>query len=136
VVPLGLEIENTALAAGETTLLTVTAPPELADAGALEMTLEWDPAVAELVTISPGPWRSGTSGLNTRLDADRAPGRVRLGLGTPTGVVGLPSGALARLTLRALAPGETVLRMSAGAGLGKTGALRPEANAVTLSVAP
>ncbi len=134
--PLGLELENASLAAGETTLLTLSGPPELADAGALEVTLEWDPAVAELVTISPGPWRTGSGALNTRLDADRAPGRVRVGFGTPTGVVGLPSGALARFTLRALAPGETLFRMSAGAALGKSGTLRPEADAVTLTVAP
>jgi hypothetical protein len=100
------------------------------------VTLEWDPAVAELVTISPGPWRSGAQALNVRLDADRAPGRVRVGLGTPTGVVGLPSGALARFTFRALAPGETLVRLSAGTALGKNGALRPEADAVALTVAP
>lgn len=133
---LGLELENPELKADETTLLTLTGPPELTDAGALEVTLEWDPSVAELVTISPGPWRSGSQALNVRLDADRAPGRVRVGLGTPTGVVGLPTGALARFTLRALAPGETLLRMSAGAALGRAGVLRPEAEAVVLSVAP
>ncbi len=133
---LGLEIENAELAAGETTTMTLSGPAELADAGALEVTLEWDPAVAEIVTISPGPWRTGSAALNTRLDADRGPGRVRVGFGTPTGVVGLPSGALARFTVRGLAPGKTLFRMSAGAGLGKNGALRPEADAVALSVAP
>jgi general secretion pathway protein D len=133
---LGLELENPELRVDETTLLTLTGPPELTDAGALEVTLEWDPAVAELVTISPGPWRSGSQALNIRLDADRAPGRVRVGLGTPTGVVGLPSGALARLTFRALAPGETLVRVSAGTALGKNGALRPEADAVALTVVP
>lgn len=133
---LGLEIENPDLSAGETTTMTLSGPAALADAGALEVTLEWDPAVAEIVTISPGPWRTGSAALNTRLDADRGPGRVRVGLGSPTGVVGLPSGALVRFTVRALAPGQTLVRMSAGAGYGKTGALRPEANAVTLSVAP
>ena len=100
------------------------------------MTLEWDPTVAEVVTISPGPWRTGSAALNTRLDADHGPGRVRVGLGSPTGVVGLPSGALARFTVRGLAPGKTLLRMSAGAGFGKNGALRPEAEGVALSVAP
>lgn len=133
---LGLEMENPELSAGETTTLTLSAPAELADAGALEVTLEWDPAVAEVVAVSPGPWRTGSAALNTRLDADRGSGRVRVGLGTPTGVVGLPTGALARFTVRALAPGTTLFRMSAGAGLGKTGAFRPEANGVALSVAP
>jgi general secretion pathway protein D len=133
---LGLEIENAELSAGETTTMTLSGPAELTDAGALEVTLEWDPAVAEIVTISPGPWRTGSAALNTRLDADRGPGRVRVGFGTPTGVVGLPSGALARFTVRALVPGQTLFRLSAGAGLGKNGALRPEANAVALSVAP
>jgi general secretion pathway protein D len=133
---LGLEMENSTLAAGESTLLTLTGPAELSDAGALEVTLEWDPTVAEVVGISPGPWRSGVGALNTRLDADRAPGRVRLGFGTPTGVVGLPSGALARLTVRALTPGQTLFRLSAGGGLGKTGPLRPEADGVSLTVAP
>lgn len=135
-VALGLDLENGKLTSGESTVLTLTGPPDLANAGALEVTLEWDPAVAELVTISPGPWRSGSGALNTRLDADRSPGRVRVGLGTPTGVVGLPSGPLARFTLRALAPGETLFRVSAGAGLGRDGALRPQANAVALEVAP
>ena len=133
---LGLELENGELAAGESTVLTLSGPAELADAGALEMTLEWDPAVAEVITISPGPWRTGSAALNTRLDADRGPGRVRVGFGSPTGVVGLPSGALARFTVRALAPGKTLFRLSAAAGYGKTGPLRPEANAVTLSVEP
>ncbi len=133
---LGLEMENPELSAGETTTMTLSGPAELTDAGALEVTLEWDPAVAEIVTISPGPWRTGSAALNTRLDADRGPGRVRVGFGTPTGVVGLPSGALARFTVRALVPGKTLFRLSAGAGLGKNGALRPEANAVAFSVAP
>jgi general secretion pathway protein D len=131
---LGLELENGELAVGETALLTLTGPSELADAGALEVTIEWDPSVAELVAVTPGPWRTGSAALNTRLDSDRGPGRVRIGLGTPTGVVGLPSGALARFTLRALAPGEALVRVSAGAGLGKNGPLRPEANAVPLVV--
>ena len=135
-VALGLELENGELAVGETALLTLTGPPALADAGALEVTVEWDPAVAELVAVTPGPWRTGSAALNTRLDADRSPGRVRLGFGTPTGVVGLPSGPLARFTLRALAPGDAVVRVSAGAGLGKSGPLRPEANAVALAVRP
>jgi general secretion pathway protein D len=133
---LGLELESAELSAGETTTMTLSGPAELVDAGALEVTLEWDPAVAEIVTISPGPWRTGAAALNTRLDADRGPGRVRVGFGTPTGVVGLPSGALARFTVRALAPGTTLFRMSAGAGLGKNGALRPEADGIALSVAP
>lgn len=131
---LGLELENGELEVGETALLTLTGPSELADAGALEVTIEWDPSVAELVAVTPGPWRTGSAALNTRLDSDRGPGRVRIGLGTPTGVVGLPSGALARFTLRALAPGEALVRVSAGAGLGKSGPLRPEANAVPLVV--
>ena len=133
---LGLEIENAELSAGETTTMTLSGPAELTDAGALEVTLEWDPAVAEIVAISPGPWRTGSAALNTRLDADRGPGRVRVGFGTPTGVVGLPSGALARFTVRALAPGTTLFRMSAGAGLGKNGALRPVADGIALSVTP
>ncbi len=133
---LGLEIENAELAAGESTMLTLVGPAELADAGALELTLEWDPTVAEVVSISPGPWRTGAAALNTRLDADRGPGRVRIGLGTPTGVVGLPSGALARFTVRALAPGQALFRISAGTGLGKTGSLRPGADPVALSVVP
>jgi general secretion pathway protein D len=133
-VALGLELENGELAVGETALLTLTGPSELADAGALEVTIEWNPAVAELVAVTPGPWRTGSAAINTRLDSDRGPGRVRIGLGTPTGVVGLPSGALARFTLRALAPGEALVRVSAGAGLGKNGPLRPEANAVPLVV--
>lgn len=134
--PMAIEVENPEVAVGETTLVTLVGPPELADAGALEVTLEWDPAVAELVTISPGPWKRGAAALNTRLDADRGPGRVRLGFGTPTGVVGLPSGALARFTVHALAPGKTLFRLSSGGGLGKTGPLRPEAAASPLSVVP
>ena len=134
--PLALEVENPEVAVGESTLVTLVGPPELADAGALEVTVEWDPAVAEVLGVSPGPWRSGVGALNTRLDADRGPGRVRIGLGTPTGVVGLPSGALARFTVRALAPGTALFRVSAGAGLGKAGALRPRAEAAALTVVP
>jgi general secretion pathway protein D len=133
---LGLEIENPEVTVGQSTLVTLSGPAELADAGALEVTLEYDPAIAEVVDVSAGPWRSGVGALNTRLDADRGPGRVRVGFGTPTGVVGLPSGPLARFTVRALAPGKTLIRMSAGAGLGKNGPLRPEADGVALSVAP
>jgi general secretion pathway protein D len=133
---LGLELENPELAPGESTVLTLTGPAALSDAGALEVTLEYDPAVVEVIGVSPGPWRKGSAALNTRLDADRAPGRVRVGFGTPTGTVGLPSGPLARFTVRAVAAGETLFRLAAGAGLGKTGPLRPEADAVVLSVAP
>ncbi len=38
--------------------------------------------------------------------------------------------------MRALAPGRTLFRVSAGAGLGKSGPLRPQADAVALEVAP
>ena len=52
--------------------MTLSGPAELADAGALEVTLEWDPAVAEVVTVSPGPWRTGLGGRSTRASTPTA----------------------------------------------------------------
>ena len=127
--------------------MTLSGPAELSDAGALEVTVEWDPAVAEVVThLARALADAARRRSNTRLDADRGPGRVRVGFGTPTGVVGLPSGALARFTVRALAPGTDALPdVGRGTGSARTGALRarratpspsrwpPEANPMTRS---
>jgi len=117
--------------------MTLSGPAELADAGALEVTLEWDPTVAEIVAILAGALAHGCRGPPTRVSTPTAgPGRVRVGLGSPTGVVGLPSGELARVHRPRPRPGEDAFPDVGGAGYGKTGALRPEADGVALSVAP
>ena len=100
----------------------------------MELTLEWDPAVVEVTGIAPGPWLGKAQGSTVRFDAERVSGSARLQFNRSGAALGLPSGELARLTVRALAAGETSIRLSAGSALGRSGGVRPAAKPALLSV--
>jgi general secretion pathway protein D len=106
--------------------------------GALELTIEWDPFVAEVTGIAPGPWRSGFGGDTVRFDADRVAGRAHLHF-KRTGGAGLPDGVLATLAVRGLTPGTTLVRVTAGTASttgGATPAPRVEAASLTVKKVP
>jgi general secretion pathway protein D len=131
---LALASSADAIAAGQTGTVTLNGLAGLAEAGALELTLEWDPNVAEVTSITPGPWQSGPDGPSTRFEADRTPGRARLQLARPVGSWGLPTGVLAELSVRGVAPGTTLFRVSAAAGAAKTGGVAPTIQSAALTV--
>ena len=105
---------------------------------ALELTLEWDPTVAEVTGIAPGPWRSAFGGDMVRFDADRVAGRAQLHF-KRVGGAGLPAGVLATLAVRGLTAGTTLVRVTAGTASttgGATPTPRVEAVSVTVKQVP
>jgi len=131
---LALAASSGAIAPGQTGTVSLNGLSGLADASALELTLEWDPSVAEVTGIAPGPWRDGPDGASTRFEADRTPGRARLQLARPVGSYGLPSGVLAQLSIRGVAPGTTLFRVSAAAAAAKAGGVAPAIESAALTV--
>ena len=131
---LALAASTESIAPGQDATVTLNGLAGLADAGALELTLEWDPSVADVTGIEAGPWQSGPDGSSTRFEADRTPGRARLQLGRPVGSWGLPSGVLAQLSVRGVAPGTTLFRVSAAAAAAKTGGVAPSIQSAALTV--
>jgi general secretion pathway protein D len=122
---------------GEVSVVNVTGDSGLEALGALELTVEWNPAVAEVTGIAPGPWQNteGTDGV--RFDADRVAGRARLHFMRVSGTVGLPGGVLATLAVRGLAPGTTLVRVTAGSASTPGGAApAPRVAAASLTVKP
>jgi hypothetical protein len=118
------------IAPGEVSVVNVTGDSGLEALGSLEVTIEWDPAVAEVTGVAPGPWRNAQGAETIRFDADRVAGRARLHFTRAAGPAGLPSGVLAKLAMRALAPGTTLVRVTAGSASTPGGAapvLRVEA---------
>ena len=131
-----LRLEATAaeVAPGAVSVVNLTGDSGLDVLGALELTIEWDPTVAEVTAISPGPWRSAFGGDTVRFDADRVAGRATLHF-KRAGGAGLPGGVLASLSMRGLAPGTTLVRVTAGTAStagGATPAPRVEAASVTV----
>ncbi len=117
--------------------MNVTGDSGLEALGALEVTVEWDPAVAEVTDVAPGPWRSAEGAEAIRFDADRVAGRARLHFGRVTGSAGLPAGVLAKLAMRGLAPGTTLVRVTAGSASTPSGATpAPRVQAASLTVKP
>ena len=53
---------------GEVSVVNVTADSGLEALGALEFTVEWDPAVAEMTGVAPGPWRNAEGAEGIRFD--------------------------------------------------------------------
>ncbi|MGZ6988592.1 MAG: hypothetical protein ACXVH0_06510, partial [Thermoanaerobaculia bacterium] len=105
--------------------------------GALEVTVEWDPAVAEVTGVAPGPWRNAEGAEAIRFDSDRVAGRARLHFVRVTGSTGLPGGVLAKLAMRGLAPGTTLVRVTAGSASTPGGATpAPRVAAASLTVKP
>jgi hypothetical protein len=80
----------------------------------LELTVEWDPFVAEVTGIAPGTWRNAEDAASIRFEADRTAGRAHLHFAR-TGPGGLPDGILAKLAVKGTAPGTTLVRVTAGA---------------------
>ncbi len=120
---------------GEVSVVNVTGDSGLEALGALEVTVEWDPAVAEMTGVVPGPWRNAAGAEAIRFDSDRTPGRARLHFARITGSAGLPSGVLAKLAMRGLSPGTTLMRATAGSAATPSGAApAPHVEAASLTV--
>lgn len=134
VLRLGLGSSASELHPGEGAVVTLAGSAALAKASALELTLEWDPSSLEVTGIRAGPWQDERS--TVRFEATRTTGHATLQFAQRTGTVGLPSGPLAELSVRAVAPGDLLVRASAGAAFGSAGALRPVVEPLALAVKP
>ncbi len=134
---LRLEATSLEVAPGEVSVVNVTGDSGIDALGTLELTVEWDPAVADVTGIAPGPWRNAAGAEAIRFDADRAAGRARLHFARASGGVGLPGGVLAKLAVRGLAPGTTLVRVTAGSASIPGGATSaPRVQAASLTVKP
>ena len=89
---------------GEVSVVNLTGISGLGPLRALEVTVEWDPSVAEVTGIAPGAWQDGADANSVRFDADRTAGRAHLHF-TRAGSAGLPDGVLAKLAVKGTAPG-------------------------------
>jgi hypothetical protein len=134
---LHLEATSAEVAPGEVSVVNVTGDSGLEALGALELTVEWNPAVAEVTGVAPGPWRNAEGADGVRFDADRVAGRARLQFMRVSGAAGLPGGILAKLAVRGLAPGTTLVRVTAGSASTPGGATpAPRVEAASLTVKP
>jgi general secretion pathway protein D len=132
---LHLAATSTQVASGEVSVVNVTGDSGLEALGALEVTVEWDPTVAEVTGVAPGPWRNAQGADAIRFDADRDAGRARLRFARAAGSVGLPGGVLAKLAMRGIAPGTTLVRVTAGSASTPGGAApAPRVEAASLTV--
>ena len=95
--------------------MNLTGVSGLAPLSTLELTVEWDPSVAEVTGIAPGTWRNAEDAASIRFEADRTAGRAHLHFAR-TGPGGLPDGVLAKLAVKGTAPGTTLVRVTAGRG--------------------
>jgi len=134
---LHLEATPFEVAPGEVSVVNLTGDSGLSALGALELTVEWNPAVAEVTGVAPGPWQNAGGAEALRFDADRVAGRARLHFLRVSGAAGLPVGVLATLAVRGLAPGTTLMRVTAGAASTPGGATpAPRVAAASLTVKP
>ena len=136
---LRLEATPLEVAPGGVSVVNLTGDSGLDALGSLELTVEWDPFVAEVTGIAPGPWQSAASADTVRFDADRVAGRAHLHFKRASGAAGLPDGVLATLAVRALVPGTTLVRVTAGTAAtagGATPAPRVEATSLTVKQVP
>jgi len=135
---LRLEATPSEVAPGGVSIVNLTGDSGLDALSALELTIEWDPFVAEVTGIAPGPWQGAAGGDTLRFDADRVAGRAHLHF-KRTGGAGLPDGVLAKLSVRGLTPGTTLVRVTAGTASttgGATPAPRVEAASLTVKQVP
>ena len=133
---LSLETTSAQVAPGEVSVVNLTGVSGLAPLSALELTVEWDPSVAEVTGIAPGAWRNGEDAASVRFDADRTPGRAHLHF-MRSDPGGLPDGILAKLAVRGVAPGTTLVRVTAGAASTARGpAAAPVIEAAPFTVKP
>ncbi|MBK9963893.1 MAG: hypothetical protein IPP07_02915 [Holophagales bacterium] len=121
---LSLEATSEQVAPGEVAVVNLTGLSGLAPLSALELTVEWDPSVAEVTGIAPGAWRNAEDAASIRFDADRTAGRAHLHFAR-AGQGGLPDGVLAKLAVKGTAPGTTLVRVTAGAAATSRGPAAP-----------
>jgi general secretion pathway protein D len=136
---LRLEATPLEVAPGKVSVVNLTGDSGLDALRGLELTIEWDPFVAEVTGIAPGPWQSAAGAETVRFDADRVAGRAHLHFKRASGEAGLPDGVLAQLAVRGLVPGTTLVRVTAGTAStagGATPAPRVEAASLTVKQVP
>ncbi|MEO8587358.1 MAG: secretin N-terminal domain-containing protein [Acidobacteriota bacterium] len=135
---LRLEATPLEVGPGDLSVVNLMGDSGLDTVAALELTIEWDPFVAEVTGIAPGPWRSAFGGDMVLFDADRVAGRAHLRF-KRTGGAGMPDGVLATLVVRGVTSGTTLVRVTAGAAsttVGATPAPRVEAASLTVKKVP
>jgi hypothetical protein len=133
-VSLTLDSSSSDIVLGGTTTVSISAGGGIGDLNALELTVEWDPSLAEVTGISPGPWAKSLPPGTVRFEADRVPGRARLLWNRAGTGIGLPEGVLAGLAVKGTAAGRSVFRVVAGSALGRNGPARPLAVPVAIRV--
>jgi general secretion pathway protein D len=133
---LSLKAASPEVAAGQATLVSLVGDAGLSDVGTLELTLEWDPAIAEVTGIVPGPWHAAAGAEEIRFDADRVAGRARLHFVRKPGTWGLPEGVLAQLAVKGRANGTALFRVSAGSSAARRGPVAPVVSTDALTVGP
>jgi hypothetical protein len=121
---LALETTSERVMPGEVSVVNLTGISGLAPLTTLELTVEWDPYVAEVTGIAPGAWRNSEDAASIRFDADRTAGRAHLHFAR-AGQGGLPDGVLAKLAVKGTAPGTTLVRVTAGAAATSRGPAAP-----------
>ena len=135
---LSLEATSERVAPGEVSVVNLTGVSGLGPLSTLELTVEWDPFVAEVTGIAPGTWRNSEDAASIRFEADRTAGRAHLHFAR-TGPGGLPDGVLAKLAVKGTAPGTTLVRVTAGAAATSRGPAAPpvvEPASFTVKAAP
>jgi general secretion pathway protein D len=133
---LSLKAASADVAPGQATLVALVGDTGLSDVGTLELTVEWDPSVAEVTGIVPGPWHAASGAEEIRFDADRMPGRARLHFVRKPGTWGLPEGVLAQLAVKGRASGTALFRVSAGSSAARRGPVAPVVAIDAVNVGP
>ena len=131
---LGLTSVAQTISPGEKTVVSLAGVSGLAELGSLELAVEWDPSVVEVTGVAPGAFQVAAGGA-VHFSAERVPGRALVHLARrEANTYGLPDGDLALLEVRGLVPGTALFRVSAATATGRTGAARPVAGAVGITV--
>jgi len=133
---LSLKAASADVAPGQATLVSLVGDAGLSDVGMLELTVEWDPAVAEVTGIVPGPWHATAGAEEIRFDADRVAGRARLHFVRKPGTWGLPEGVLAQLAVKGRSNGTALFRVSAGSSAARRGPVAPVVATDAVTVGP
>ncbi len=131
---LGFETPASEIRPDSASYLVIQAPPEMAELNALELTLEWDPAVVQVNGVSAGSWSDANADGQVRFNSERVEGRALIQLSRAGNAIGLPQGALARVDFKGRSAGVSLFRLSAAAALGRNGPVRPQAEALLVTV--
>jgi hypothetical protein len=113
------------VAIGGSTSVAITGGGGMAELNVLELTVEWDPALAEVTGISAGPWAKALAPGVVHFEADRVPGKARLVWNRSGTGIGLPEGVLAGLAVKGTGQGRSVFRVTTASALGRNGPVRP-----------